>query len=655
MEPDDIFCGECGTRRDNAAGTGTRAGLAAGPAGVSIRDVVGSQIAVGDGNVQIRMSVDGTSQFGHHEGGIELRAREIPVLTAAGRTDLIGRDALIGQAAADLSRGISVKLFGVPGVGRSAVAAAVIRRQAAAQVRGVELFRGNQAHTLESVYRRLVLVFFGMPWFEPEEAVLRLEVAKADLRALVLITDCDLPPGDLGRLLGTFSGCTFLLTSRQQTLPADAGAVYEVDPLTSSQARELMTRALGEDPSGLQNLQWEQAHRLAGGQVQRLIEHVAFIKRAATRPGQTGLLNVPVKDQVAILIAGLTEPARRVLVAMATYPLALAATAFGAVTGLPQAPGTADELITAGLIAADGPAFRIAQDAAEVLGEAGERADPEIAASGISSLLGKPEPVDPQLVLAVARAVHEAGDDASTSRLTRAGAPRALAAGEIGVWASLVALGFQAATTSRRKADLEFFLNEQHTSSLLRGDAVAAAAALATLGELLAQQQGPAAPGTHLAIRATRTIRHGRRSLLSGHHAIATIATTGVIAVGATVAVSVIPAPHPVLSLTGAWIGSGGGTFTFTPAGQDRYAISLQSNGCPVAADGEVTGSNGHFKGSINLYNQNVNANCATRVGVAATTIDINPGNSTARVLIAKNTGCTNCGAQTWTRAKTRT
>jgi hypothetical protein len=99
-------------------------------------------------------------------------------------------------------------------------------------------------------------------------------------------------------------------------------------------------------------------------------------------------------------------------------------------------------------------------------------------------------------------------------------------------------------------------------------------------------------------------------------------------------------------------------TFTFTPRGNDRYAISLQANGCHITDDGEVTGSNEHFSGSVNLYLYNETASsCATRIGVAPITVGIVPGGNIARVVITRAaagaTSCENCGVQTWTKQKT--
>jgi hypothetical protein len=662
----DAFCGKCGT-----AVTSRRAQDR--PA-VVIQGVVRSQVAVGNGNVQVLVNVDGASRYTERSGGVELQAREIPALATTSRPSLVGRDALIEEAHQALSAGMNVQLFGTPGVGRSGVAEAILRRMAETGTRCVEMRPDNEPHTLESVYRRLMEVFFGVVWYQPEESVLRLEVNRFELSALIMITDCDLPADDLNRLLGTFPGCAFLLTSHRRTLADDAGTALEVDPLTPSQARELITRALGGPPAGLQNLQWEEAYRLAGGQVQRLIEHIAFIRRSASRPGQTDLLNVPISEQVALLVAGLSEAARRVLVALATYQLALAPGSFPAVTGLPDAAGAAAELTVASLISADGPAFRIVSDAAAAVADTGQRSDPAVAADGLLQLLGGPELPDPHLVLSVARALRQAGDDLGTVKLTRAGAPAALAMGAISVWISLVALGVQVSTSSRRTQDLEFFLNEEHTGALLRGDMVAAAAALAAIAELIAEQQPaasiatqryPAGPhgtsgqDTRLGQQARRAIRQTKHGRLAGHPAIVIVAAVGVaaIAAGATAAV-ISSGSHPSQSVAGAWSSGPGATFTFAPTDSGSYQISLVftsgTRKCSIANDGSVTGANGHFQGILDLHQDtDVSAGqCPPNEGTAKLTIDIAASGTSASVNYTRLTGdnCTDCGQQTWTR-----
>jgi hypothetical protein len=534
-----------------------RSGRAAPRTQVTVQHVSGSQIAVGDGNTLIQLTADGLSQFGHIDNSVALRVREIPVQASSGRAEPVCRDEIISDVANSLSRGMNVQLFGTPGVGRAAIAEAAARRLGTAGIHWVELIAGAEPHTLVSLYQRLVLVFFGMPWFEPEEAVLRAEVTRADLRALIVITDCDLPPGDLVRLLETFPGCTFLLTSRQHTLEHSAGEAYEVDPLTLGQTRELMSRVLGGEPAGLQNLQVDDAWRLAAGQVQHLLQHAAFLERSARRPGPALTSPVPLEEQVAFLITGLTEPARRTLIALATFGVPLEPSLFAPVTGLPAAEGSAAELLSAGLISPLGSAYQIVPDAAKILLTGPERTDPLTAADGLILMLERLDPPDPQLVLAVVRALRAAGHDVQVSRLTRAAAPLALAAGQFDAWIQMAVLGAQSAASSSRRTDLEYFLNEQRTAALLRGDTVAAAAALAALTELLnghrtTQTATHALTRTRNLTRARRAAHLTHKALSAGHGAGAAVAAT---AVAAVIVVSVLPTGHrspgPAPSLSG--------------------------------------------------------------------------------------------------------
>jgi len=146
----------------------------------------------------------------------ELEAREIPVLGTFREREPVGREDIIRQVAAEIACGTSVQLHGAPGVGKKAVARAVIRRLAAGPtpVRGIEVpSHDGQPHTLDSVYEFLARAFFKGITFEPPERQLRAAVAAAGLAAVVVIDDCELPPEDLTRLLATFHNCTFLLTS----------------------------------------------------------------------------------------------------------------------------------------------------------------------------------------------------------------------------------------------------------------------------------------------------------------------------------------------------------------------------------------------------------------------------------------------------------
>jgi hypothetical protein len=666
LAPEDVFCGSCGLAAPDAPPSRPQ-----GQQSVVMHHISGSQIAIGDGNFQVQVNMDGSSQFGRVQGGVALQVRELPPLAPAVRPDLVGRHALVEQVAADLMRDKNVQLFGPPGVGRSAVAEAVLRRLSAARVRVAEIRPGAQPYTLASLYQRLVQVFFGSEWHQPEEAVLRLEVARAGLRALIVIIDCDLARDEIGRLLGSFPRCAFLLTSHRQTLSADVGAAYEVDPLTPDQARELLTRELGSDLAGRQNLQWQEAYRQTEGQVQRLIEHAAFIKRVSTRPGQTDLINLPIIEQVADLVAGLGEPARRVLLAMSTFGLALKPDVFAAVTGIPAAARAGGELLAAGLVTEEGPVFRIVPDAATIMARDDERSSPAVAADGLMPLLETADPPDAHLVLAVAKALQAKGNDAYTARLVRIAIPVAVAAGQVEVWFQLVALGAQAATRSRRQPDLAFFLKEQHTSALVRGDMAAAAAALAALGVLLGEQHHHAAQQAvhHASQHASRSaargaagrnsshlVRQGRRLLGAGHGA-------GGVAVGVVLVAALVVGLHltsgPAPGLGGFWSDSAGDIYNFTATGSGTYTAvqTVRATGggdCTRPDDVKVTGSGNSYHGTIKLYPTNTVVACPSLSGTATITIQIAANGQGARVVLVANEACNDCGTATWTRGTPR-
>lgn len=82
---------------------------------------------------------------------------------------------------------------------------------------------------LESLYERLALAFFRGITVSPPEGPLRAAVVAAGLSAVIVIGDCELAAPDLARLLETFGGCAFLLTSRHRTLYR-SGATHEISP-----------------------------------------------------------------------------------------------------------------------------------------------------------------------------------------------------------------------------------------------------------------------------------------------------------------------------------------------------------------------------------------------------------------------------------------
>ena len=121
------------------------------------------------------------------------------------------------------------------------------------------------------------------------------------------------------------------------------------------------------------------------------------------------------------------------------------------------------------------------------------------------------------------------------------------------------------------------------------------------------------------------------------------------------IAAAVIPSGTSPLSVAGAW-SDGNATFTFTSSGPDSDNVSLVSRDAPQGAkpdDGTVTGSNGHYQGEINLWQQDqttTSGSCEPRVGVGRLSIAIAASGTWANVDLVGGGDCTDCPAQIWNR-----
>lgn len=493
----------------------------------------------------------------------ELRAREIPVLSTVDEREPVSRAAIIAQVAAELTGRTSVQLYGPPGAGKKAIVRAVIRKLRADQVQGFELDApASEPHTLRTLYERLAALFFGITAYDPPEEILR--GAAGALTALIVIDDCDLPASQLSRLLATFPGCVFLLTSQHPTI-GRAGAAHEIEPLSREAAIELITQQIGHEAAGLQQLQFEEACQLAGGQVQRLLQYAAYVKSVTGRPGHRPPTEVAPGEIAAILISGLSEPARRVLVVLATFRVELTPGYFAAVTGLPSDPLTGPPLAAAGdelyelrlVTRGDDGAYRITADAATAVHASNwEPASPDTAARGLLPLLPgqqyASELPSPFLLLAVARGLCDARQPQRAAQFIRAAAPAALAASQVHVWIQLIALGMSQALAAGTGTDLEYFLHEEHTSALLQGDTIAAAAAIAELLRIQHTAPRSAHPVPHPARVARRLIRHGDKAVNASHGAAGSAAATSAAGGGGTVSALSVTAVVAVTAVAAA-------------------------------------------------------------------------------------------------------
>ncbi|MFD7919003.1 hypothetical protein ACFV3R_07255 [Streptomyces sp. NPDC059740] len=436
----------------------------------------------------------------------ELPLHEAPLLPTAPALRLFGRDELVAEVAARVAAGGHAQLYGRAGVGRSAVAEAVHHRLAAQGRRGHVLRQQeSEPGTLDSVYRRLATAFFGRTFLRVDEADLRAAVAGVrDVHVTLLDTALD--RADLNRLTETFAGCTFLFTSPHLTLPDTAGA-HHVQPLGRHAAVALLSAELGLDPGpvGLRNLQFDHAYRESGGRPQRLRQYAEFIKgmdqwRARVtrephdQPPPVDPAGLSPERQAQTLALALGEPARRVLVALATFGVPVTAHWFAPVTGCPADAAAGPELLDRRLVTLEGEAYRITQDAAQAVRGLEWPAAPAVtAAEGVMAAVAAAEvdpPVDPGLLTALTRALNADREWAVASHFVRTVLPVALAAGALRTVAELYALGRTAALRGGLRREHAHYLRaEEQTRKLLEGDRTVVAAALV----LLASPVAPAA------------------------------------------------------------------------------------------------------------------------------------------------------------------
>lgn len=163
-------------RRLGGHSPGSQQGQAGGQVPLS---GTGGAITVGDNhgiistgpnstNIMLQLRVQG--EAAQYRAVAELTTRDVPVLGTFREREPVGRAEVIARVAAEIADGMSVQLHGAPGVGKKAVARAVIRQLATspAPPRGIEVpSPGGQPHTLDSVYEFLTGAFFTEVTFSP--------------------------------------------------------------------------------------------------------------------------------------------------------------------------------------------------------------------------------------------------------------------------------------------------------------------------------------------------------------------------------------------------------------------------------------------------------------------------------------------------------
>lgn len=563
---------------------------------VSISNLSYSQVVVGNRNVALQLTVEGTAGYSDRYVSPPLQPRPLPVIRARAAAEPVGRESVVEEALAAVLDQRSVQLCGTPGVGKTAVAEAIARRLTAAERPGLLLAGGSARAELAPLYTELARALFSVDWYAPDETVLRTETARHRPTGVIVVPDCALDPEDAERLLGTFPECVFVFCSPQQSLYSRE-LVLDLAPLGLDAARALVERELGRPLDGFEHLQVQRVHELAEGRISRLLVCAAFLRRVAADARPHDVVPLSPSDQIAVLLSGVSEPARRALAALCSFGPAPDAL-LDALTGLEGTAGAGDELAHAGLATRSADLLIATDDAAAAMRERGWFANPLAAAAGLSPLL-RPGPADaprpsPGLCGVVAQALLQANALDAASTFTRLAAPAALAAGDLAAWQSLVTSGLRATSAGGRPENLAYFLTEEHTRNLLRGDRVAAGAAMTALAAELARHI-PSGPTGGIPPRP-KAPRSGQRSLRQavqnrfGRTAasavmigapIAAIATAAAAALGAAAVTRPAAAPAAAAQLTTNGSGKGSATSQATgsaygAAGAFPYALSGQ-------------------------------------------------------------------------------
>ncbi|WP_077796887.1 ATP-binding protein [Streptomyces sp. JHA26] len=458
-------------------------------------------VSAGDNATIVVVGDDGAPRVIEAGSLLRLPLRTPVPLPEPAPENLFGRDEVVERVLAQLTERRHVQLYGEDGVGKKAIARAVHRQLARRGQRGFVLTpRVGETGSLQSLYARLTEVFFGqVPLRDIDATVLRTALAPvSDVH--ITVYESTLSPADTAQLLETFPGCTFLFTSPSPTLP-DSDAAHHVQRLSDEAATDLLGAELGLDgkPEGLRRLQFERVLELSEGRPQRLRMYGKFIKDSDAwrtqgkrgphdRPPPVDPEQLSPLDQAQALAVTLSEPARRALVALATFGTPLSADWLAPVTGTARAPEAVRELHDRRLVTYQDDAVRITPDAAAAVRrlEDWPPADPVTAAEGLIVELRRRDSASPLPDLHVLQAVAEALCNgkhwAPASRFVGVAAPVALAGGRGRVALRLYSLGTLAAARGGLTKDRHAYARaEEQTRDLLRGDRAAVLAALAVL------------------------------------------------------------------------------------------------------------------------------------------------------------------------------
>ncbi|WP_407562258.1 hypothetical protein [Streptomyces sp. 184] len=445
---------------------------------------VGGQIVVGSRNVVINAQ-QGSSVTYRPEEPPAVRRRASPAGWALPRQAgaVLGREDELANLGAWLDDGHTVRVHGMPGIGKTAL----LRRFAAERSArdGASVYLSAAGMPVEDILQDVFYAFYETDDYKPEPS--RMRRLMGAVHALVVVDDFEGSDEDAAVLVDAVPGCEVVVAGVEHRTWTE-GRVLRLAGLGEEAARALLARELGRQPEGAERAAADRLIAAANGHPRTLVQAAAGAANcgaAATGPAATVERGTPSEraaagqaaaearlepdDSVrAVGVAGqLSRDAARVLaVVCAVEPLPVSPALLRALAGDTE-PSAIAELQTLRLLLAEGAGNRSCGPfAAEVVRCAGAAVAPaDLAAPLLRWLRSTAVRHDAAAGAAVVHQVLEAaagrGDHAAVRDVARIVAPVLARSLRWGTWRSVLALGGAAAHELGADSDAAYFAHEE--------------------------------------------------------------------------------------------------------------------------------------------------------------------------------------------------
>lgn len=275
---------------------------------------------------------------------------------------LLDRAAEIDAADAALQSALPVEFYGQAGVGKTSLLRHLAHHLSDVPFPDGIIYLSARHQFVADLLQCLYEIFYDsdVP-FKPTGVQIRH--ALQNKHALVLLDDVGLTRDEVGALMDAVPGCTFILASPERRLWGEGRAIA-LQGLPPDDALALVGRELGRP---LTPEERPSAHALCtalAGHPLRILQAAAMVRERGYSLAEIAqrVQSVPPAEALtALVLESLSEPERRVLMALAALKGAsLHADHLFALTGLPRTTPVLDSLLRRGLVQAHGSRYTLA-------------------------------------------------------------------------------------------------------------------------------------------------------------------------------------------------------------------------------------------------------------------------------------------------------